>query len=291
MASILTDRAMLVSLRISRWTANKQDKTLSDKVADDNNADRDMITTRRRLVAKERLDVIREIGARARHHHYESTLPWLDDGARILPASKYFDYMAQQNAFIAEFNDAADSFVVDYPAILADAKLRLNGLFDAADYPSESEIRAKFDIRCNIVQIPSADDFRVSLGEAETERVRESIEQMLAEASNGAVLDVWHRVHERVARMVDRLRSYGTDSNGKVVGAFRDSLVENIRELCDLMPALNITNNNALEDMRQRLLDDLCQIDAPTLREDSTIREDIAKKAETILADITSIMS
>jgi len=291
MASILTDRAMLVSLSISRWTANKSDKNLSNQVAADHNADPDMLSTRRRLVAKARLDVIREIGARARHHHYECTLPWLDDGARILPAASYFDYMAKQNAFESEFNYAVEDFVIDYPMIVDQAKLSLNGLFNPADYPDSASIRKKFSMACTILALPSKDDFRVALGEQEQERVKEQIELRLADAANGAVADVWQRVHERVERMVERLRGYSVDANGKVQNAFRDSLVENIRELAtNIMPALNITNNNRLEDMRQRLLDDLCQIDAGTLREDSTVRDDIAAKAESILADIQSVM-
>jgi hypothetical protein len=76
-----------------------------------------------------------------------------------------------------------------------------------------------------------------------------------------------------------------------VHNAFRDSLVSNIRALSELLPKLNITNSNALEVMRQRLADELCSFDAPVLRDDPTIRNEIAANAEAILADIKEMMA
>jgi hypothetical protein len=84
---------------------------------------------------------------------------------------------------------------------------------------------------------------------------------------------------------------YEVDREGKIKGTFRDSLVGNIRTLADLLPKLNITQSNALDEMSQRLADELCSFDAPALREDPVIRTTIAENAEKILADIADIMS
>jgi hypothetical protein len=289
--TVVTEKAMLARLRISRWSASKHDKKITNEVAQKHGADPTMGRYSKRLVAKERLDAIGQIATRARHHHCENTLPWLDDGARILPAANYFDYMQQQNAFRADFEQAVEEFARDYPSVVDEAKRSLNRLFDPADYPDASQIRDKFTIAVDIDPMPEAEDFRVALSEDENARIREQIQGRLDDAVQGAVNDVWHRVHDVVAHMVERLRAYSVGADGKVQNTFRDSLVGNVRTLVDLLPKLNITNSNALEAMRQRLADELCAFDAPVLREDPRVRAEIAENAEAILAEIKDFMS
>jgi hypothetical protein len=282
---------MLARLRISRWSASKHDKKITADVAAQHAADPTMGRYTKRLVAKERLETIAQIATRARHHHYENTLPWLDDGARILPAANYFDYMQRQNALRAEFEQAVAEFAIAYPAVVDEAKASLNGLFDPADYPQPSDIRGKFTMQVDVDPMPTAEDFRVALSEDENSRIRESIQGRLDDAVQGAVSDVWHRVHEVVAKMVERLRAYQVDADGKVQNTFRDSLVGNVKSLVELLPKLNITGNNALEDMRHRLEAELCAFDAPTLREDANVRKEIADNADAILAEIKDYMA
>jgi hypothetical protein len=289
--TVVTEKAMLAKLKISRWAASKHDKKISADVAAQHGADPTMGRYSKRLVAKERLEEIAQIATRARHHHYEQTLPWLDEGSRILPAANYFDYMQRQNAFAADFEQAVTEFARAYPAVVDEARRSLNGLFDPNDYPPADQISAKFTMRVDVDPMPTAEDFRVALSEDENARIREGIQGRLDEAVQGAINDVWHRVHDVVAHMVERLRGYEVDSGGKAKGVFRDSLVGNIRTLSDLLPKLNITQSNALEDMRQRLVDELCSVDAPTLREDPVIRATIAENAEKILADIVDVMA
>jgi hypothetical protein len=289
--TVVTEKAMLAKLKISRWAASKHDKKISADVAAQHGADPTMGRYSKRLVAKERLETIAQIATRARHHHYENTLPWLDDGARILPAANYFDYMAQQNTFRAEFEQAVSAFEKEYPAVVDEARRALNGLFNEDDYPPPDRLRDKFAMQVDVDPMPTAEDFRVALSEDENARIRESIQGRLDDAVQGAINDVWHRVHDTVAKMVERLRAYEVDAEGKVHNAFRDSLVGNIRALSELLPKLNITNSDALEVMRQRLADELCSFDAPVLREDPTLRNEIAANAEAILADIKDLMA
>jgi hypothetical protein len=289
--TVVTEKAMLAKLKISRWSASKHDKKISADVAAQHGADPTMGRYSKRLIAKEHLDKIGQIATRARHHHYENTLPWLDDGARILPAANYFDYMQRQNALAAEFEQEVIEFAKGYPQMVDAARRSLNGLFDNEDYPDPSAIRDKFTMQIDVDPMPTAEDFRVALSEDENSRIREQIQERLDGAVQGAIVEVWHRVHDLVAHMVERLRIYEVDGEGKVKNTFRDSLVDNIREMVDLLPKLNITSNNALEVMRQRLADELCNIDAPVLRDDPLVRNAVASNAEAILAEIKDYMA
>lgn len=288
---LITEKAMLARLKISRWGASKHDKTISAEIAEQHQADPTMGRYSKRLVASDTLEIIRQIATRARHHHYEHTLPWLDDGARVLPAAMYFDYMAKQNALKAEFESAVADFVYNYPVILTAAQDKLGTLFDPADYPDKNQIAAKFSIVTDVDPMPTAEDFRVALSEDENARIRESIQVRLDEGVEGAMHEVWSRMFTTVGTMVERLRGYEVDADGKVQTTFRDSVVENMRELVELLPKLNITSSNQLEDMRHRLSDDLCQIDAKDLRTDEQAREKVANKAEAILAELSNVMA
>lgn len=291
MTTSVNDKAMLARLSISRWGASKHDKSISEQVAQQHQAKPEMGRYTKRLVAKETLEEIRQIATQARHHHYEHTLPWLDDGARILPAASYFDYMNEQNSLKAKFDHAVDDFARVYPQVVDDARLSLGGLFDHADYPDQSDISEKFSMEIDIVQLPSAEDFRVNISADEQEKIRSAIQERVDQGVEGAIKSVWDRVHDAAQRMMERLENYSVDTDGKVQGTFRDSLVGNIRDLVDVLPALNITNSNALEDMRNRLEQDLCQIDAQTLRDDPDARKKVAKAAAQIVEDINVVMA
>lgn len=288
---LITEKAMLARLKVSRWGASKHDKAITEHIAAQHNADPTMGRYSKRLIAKDRLEAIRKIAYDARHHYYEHTLPWLDDGARVLPAALYFDYMAKQNELKAQFETAVEEFVDNYPSILADAANSLGTLFDPADYPPDNDIRGKFSLETAVDPMPSAEDFRVSLSEDENARIREQIQGRLDQGVEGAMQDVYQRMFSAVSHMVERLRAYEIDENGKAQNTFRDSLVDNVRSLVELLPKLNITGSNQLEDMRHRLSDKLCQIDAWDLRQDEGQRNQVAASAEAILAEIQNVMA
>lgn len=278
----ITERAMLVSLNIQQWMGAKHDKKVSQEVAKTHNSDASMGRYRKMLVAKESLERLRQITSAARHEHYNRTLPWCDGGTRILSSTGYFDYAAKMREYQLEWDAAVAVFVDQYPTFVEAARARLNGLFNESDYPNPSKMLRKFSFAFNVLPMPVAEDFRVELGDIETARVRSEIEQSFNESLRVAMADVWERVHEVVARMAERLRSYSISKDG-VANPFRDSIVTNIRELLEMLPSLNITEDPKLEQFAMRISAELCKYDADELRENDGARERTAKAAEAIL--------
>lgn len=278
----ITERAMLVSLNIQQWMGAKHDKKISQEVARTHQSDVSMGRYQKLLVAKESLETMRKITSAARHEHYNRTLPWCDGGTRILSSVGYFDYAQKMREYQLEWDTAVAAFVAQYPQCVEDARLRLNGLFNESDYPNPSRMRGKFSFGFNVLPMPVAQDFRVQLGDVETARVRSEIEQSFNESLRVAMADVWERVHEVVARMAERLRAYAVTNDG-VANPFRDSIVTNIRELLEMLPALNITEDQKLTQFATRIGAELCKYDADELRENDGARESTAKAAEAIL--------
>ena len=134
-------------------------------------------------------------------------------------------------------------FIEDYDDYVDQARLDLGRLFRLEDYPGTEALQGKFAIRYRIVPVPDARHFMADLAQGETERVRRDIEQQVRGRLNDAQRDLYRRLGEAVERVGERLRE---DENGKPL-VFRDSLIENIRELVDVVPRLNIFADDDLD--------------------------------------------
>src|SRR5574343_976798 len=163
MSERLSEKALLVRLSISQWTARKHDKRVTAEVARNHNTAADVGRYNKRLVGDRAIKAVAKVANAARTDHYYHTLPWLDDGARILPSKNYIKYCEVMRSHKAEFDAVADQFSADYPQLREQAERDLNGLFDINDYPPTWEIRNKFGFELGFLPLPETTDFRVIL--------------------------------------------------------------------------------------------------------------------------------
>lgn len=282
MTTNITESAMLSRLSVSLWTARRHDKRLSDEVATNHGAQSDAGRYNKLLLSKDALAETSKIASAAREFHYTNTLPWMDDGYRILPAANFWHYGEKMRAYHADFDSAVAKFLDGYPSFKADARVRLNGMFREDDYPDEQRIRAKFDFDVGTMPLPQAADFRVSLNDGEVARIKSEIEQRTQAAIDGAVRDLWQRIRATVEHIAERLELYRV-SGGKVENPFRDSLIENARELVGLLPRLNVTGDPDLDRITREIDMKLCALDPQTLRESDVLRGKVAQDANAIL--------
>lgn len=270
----INQKAMLVYLNISFWTARKYDKRISREIEDQYNAD-EAGRYNKILIAKEHLANIQKIISAARTFHYENTLPWTDNGGRLLPAANYFNYINSIRIFKDDFEREVNNFLVVYPSLKDEARQRLNGMFNEEDYPDPATLETKFDFKNNILPMPAADDFRVELMESEVESIRSSIKEQIEASTEAANHELWQRIFKVVNHMAERL----SDPDNK----FKNSLVRNITDLCDLLPKLNITDDPRLNDAVKEIKAKLTANDSQTLRDNDTVRSKTAAEAQKIL--------
>lgn len=275
MTQDLTTKAMLVKLSISQWTAKKHDKNATATV-ETHYAAHEAGRFNKVLVAQEAIKAVGKTANAARTFHYENTLPWTDEGYRILPATNFDKYSTEMRTLRADFDKAVEVFIADYPSLVSDARIRLNGLFNEADYPDTSNIHKKFSFGTEINPLPMGSDFRVSLNSQETDRIRSEIEARTQAGLEAAHNDLYRRLADVVKHMAEKLSD--TDA------IFRDSLVENVCDLVNLIPKLDITGDSQLEKLRKEAEEKLCRIPPDMLREDKATRLDTAKNAESILS-------
>jgi hypothetical protein len=288
----LSTRAMLASVTVRQWTARKFDKRVSEAVNASHGAAMDAGRYNKRLIASDALASIQRITGEARQAHYHFTLPWADTGARLLPASTYLPFAARMRALRNDFEAAVSAFVAGYPDYIAEARTRLNGMFDPADYPDAADVGARFGFEVAISPVPAAGDFRVALSEDQAEAIRADIERRAHDATQAAIRAAYERVSETVGHMARKLAEYRpATATEKAQGIFRDSLVENVRELAGILPHLNVTGDPDLAALADRIASSLTTHDAETLRESDATRARIASEAQAIADHVGAFLA
>ena len=266
---------MLVFLTISQWTARKHDKRASQDIAQKYEVSGEAGRYNKLLIAKEELKEIQKIANKARIFHYENTLPWSDDGNRILTAANYFTYSSELQKLKAQFEVHVSEFCQEYQTLVSNQVKRLNGLYDLDDYPDQSMIRNKFDFNIVITPLPDSNDFRVNMQEEEIARIQQEISEREKQLLARAMKECWSRLYEVVKHMSEKLNDKES--------TFRDSLVGNLISLVQLLPKLNIANDQELESMRRQTETRLTQATPDELRNSRHTRKKVAQEASSIL--------
>ena len=278
----LNDRALLVSLSISQWTARKLDKKATRDVATANRASTSAGRYNKSLLPlNDLLAHVHQKTGIIREKFAKNTLPWGIDGTRILPSANYLQFMTDFRKEKGEWNSLVGMFTDSYDDLVDEAQRWLGDLYNEADYPSKDKIIEKFSVDMGIFPVPT-NDFRVSLANDELARLQEDLEQRMVSVQQEAMSDCWHRLHKHVQHMADKL------SDPK--GIFRDSMLDNAQETCDLLSRLNIADDPNLEAMRRAVEDKLINHHPDSLRNDPDLRQDTADEARKIMDAMSVFM-
>ena len=285
-APSISTAAMLVELSISTWTGRKLDKTVSNEVTANKHAQKGTANVNKKILGDcAELDAVQKFAANVRNCHYALTLPWSDTGLRLLTTANYFTYQSQLTALQAEFSALVDKFLAAYGWEVGQAQVRLGNLFNANDYPSTDKLRDKFKFNISYMPVPSAGDFRLDINNEANRQLAEHYNNYYQAQLNNAMNDVWQRAHSALSKMSERL-DYADHQTKKI---FRDSLVDNVMEVVDLMGSCNITNDTHMSAVKSKLTDALLGVTPDALREDEYLRLDTKKKIDAAIAALPSL--
>jgi hypothetical protein len=173
-----------------------------------------------------------------RAHFYDKTLPWKDNGDRLLTRLMFRDFIEEHERLVGEFKDAVEQFVTTgYPQAREKAEFRMGELFNANDYPAPDSLRRRFYINMDIDAVTEAGDFRVEMdaGSSTGPRVDGAGDARAARPRHARRLGAAREVVGHFAKKM------GSDD------IFRDATVRNIEELVDLLPGLNVLDDPDLK--------------------------------------------
>lgn len=277
----LNDRALLVQLSIRQWTARKYDKKVTSEVASNHGTTTAAGRYNKSLLPmNDLLDRVHKKTTYIRTKFYENTLPWGMEGTMLLPTSNYLQFINEFRKEKSEWQYLVNDFVYNYDQLRLDAKRLLGSLYDDADYPDQTVLIDKFGIDMAVFPVP-ATDFRVSIASDELTRIQQDVERRITDAQTTAMKEVWGRLYDRVKHMAERL------ADPKAL--FRDTMVENTKELCALLPRLNFMDDPNLEALRQQVEGSLLK-HPEALRNDPDLRRDTAAEAKAIMDKMSVFM-
>jgi hypothetical protein len=272
---------MLVELSISSWTARKLDKKVSEEV-DTSKATKTRAGNYHKnlLAGSQALDAVVKYGNNVRLWHHKQTLPWSDSGSRIITMENFLGYKTQLSECESNYNRLVNNFLVSYPTLISAAAFQLGDLFNRDEYPEADVVAKKFKFSYVFSPLPNAGDFRVDIGEQAAKELVEQYENTFNARVQGAMQDMWERVHDCLTHMSDRLSD--ADAEGSRKG-FHKTLLSNASELIDLLQKLNITKDPKLEEIRRNLSSAILGVEIDDLKKSDAVRKDVKAQVDEIL--------
>ena len=280
-APSIASSAVLIDLSISCWTGRKLDKRASNDVTAQNNAAKGVANVHKKLLGDcAELDAVQKFTANARNVHYACTMPWSDTGLRLLPTTQYFKYHQEMTALQSEYQRLVQAFLDAYAWEIQNAQLKLGALFNPDEYPTADSLISKFRFKMNYMPLPDAGDWRVDISNEAKDTLTTQYASFYETQLKEAMGDVWRRAHDAVSKMSERL-DYGTDANA-TKKVFRDTLVDNMHAVIELMGACNVTNDPQMSDAQRKLELALDGVTPDALREDAYLRVQTKQRVDEV---------
>ena len=282
----LHDKAILVSLSTPRLGLNRREDDDAAAVARLHGADsKAFAVTKRLLQGNPAFDAIRKYDGQLGDWNRKQTRPWNDDGTRLLPTLQYDTYMAHMRAARAEREALVRDFLTGFDGFVQNDRARLGNAFRPSDYPDRCTVRERFSFALAVTPVPDGKDFRISVSKADMLAMQANVDERLRQAEEKARVDLFHRLAGPLCDMADKLGS-GKDLTLRTT----NPLVENLKEILDLIPRLNITGDAKIEDFRRMALEKLANITPETLKDNDLVRSVAARKAQEILDGMADFM-
>lgn len=279
----IANNCMVLNLHLGIWTGQRLDRDATSQLTRDAGADSDAARVNKHLISKQSMKDVNAAANSIRTHFYTNTLPWKDNGDRVIKRGGFTKFIEEHERLVAEFHNQVKVFANDkYAVELERSGFRMGDLFKAEDYPTPREVLRKFHVTLAIDPVTTFSDFRVDLDEKNAAKVQASMEQ----AANDRIMKAMSSVWERVLTVVD---NYVTRT--KAGTGIRIELVDNLREIVDLLPELNIIDDPRLDGIRSMISDRLASHEAVDLRTDDSVRAQAAKDAEDIRERMRGFMT
>lgn len=282
---MLNETCTKVRVTMKKWSALKSDKALREQLAESKGAEQGWMLVQKALIDRNIIKRIAKQDGHIRNNIIQVfCLPWGQDGDAsgdgwwLLPNRAAQTFLETMESARKDRERLIDELVRDYEKHKAQAMVRLGAAFNRDDYPTAEAVKSKFRLEVEVEPLPSAGDLRLDLTREWSDRLVSETKQREAERTLRAVRSVAERVMETAGHLSQRLSKY--DPNNPNAAPFRDSTVEAVKELADILPLLNITNDPALVLARQRLIDATDGVTPDALREDDALRQKVAKSAD-----------
>ena len=286
----ISSAAMIVDFNASVWTARKKDRKASEDVTDANHADKGVANVSKNLLGNcAELDAVQKFAANVRNMHYSMTMPWSDNGSRLLTTAQYFKYHEAMTDLQQEFYRLVEEFLQVYEWMIIKAQDKLGDMFNRDEYPTRAGLESKFAFRMAYIPLPDSGDFRIDIGNEGMVQIQTQYEAQYAAQIKGAMNDVWKRLHDNLTTLV---RQLDVNEEGKGNRLF-DTVFDGALALTDMLRTCNVTGDSQMEAMRLKLEQAFTKNNQPVnlhqIKNSPTLRANTQEKLTAAIAALPSL--
>lgn len=268
------NRLMLTAVTIRKYEARKQDKAVTAEVNESKHARSGAARVNKDLFTKEAMAKVNEAASAARLVHYKYTMPWSDEGYRILTTELYQDFLTNIAVCRQNFLVAAAEFIRNYESHKEEARIHLGNMWDANDYLPAADLINKFSFDVKLMPLPQATDFRVDIADEEIKMIQADIEQRVTASLADGLKAPIEKLFKAVTAMSEKL----SDPEAQ----FQYTLIENVRDIAALLPRFNFLNDPHIN----QLASDASQLtaySADQLRTNPSARQHVVTHANALI--------
>lgn len=306
----ISSSALLVYVSVSSWAGKIEAKTVSEEVSQQHNAENGVTQTFKKLFGKrdKHLFAIQQHITATRTLFKKSTLPWSDNGQRLVTTKAYFNLMKEMTGMRDKFWELVEDFLVEYNNKIIDMQARMGSLFNIDEYPTVDELRKNYDFKLEDTPLMPVGDWRLDINTDALQSAKDRYADMYSTKVEAAMLDIWKRLYEPLANMSERLdyedtgemeeyytKPTAANPNGvlrtrkKDVKIFGGNLVSNITDMVDVLRVSNVTNSPRMNDMADRLENALLGVTVEGLRDNDKQRKQAKADIDAAIAALPTL--
>jgi hypothetical protein len=289
----LASSAVLVSIDTHVWSATKQDRGISNDVADSKRANRNAGKYVKNLLADHpKHKAIVNYRQTIYNWTKRRTYRW-NDANDLLPSIDVPKFKQEFGEHQATFDKLVDDFIASYSSIVSDMAFKAGDMFNRSDYPAVDELQAKFGVHLYVSEVPMS-DFRCGIASDIADDLFETYSRQAENIVTEVVLAQKTRFIEVMQSIshccgVDEL---GVDDNtGETKIRKRkiyDTTIQKALEMCETFKGFNLSADPDLELARASLERALADVDAKSIRESDAVRSSVKEDVDSILSKFSS---
>ena len=298
----LNEKAVLISVSTKSWRATIKNKQATCDLAADKGTTEEWVNVTQRIVPKAVVQEPQRIAAACKNYlrgdspgafdgeYLRGGLPLWDKNVHILPNGLSEKLLRNLGAFQEQFNEAVENVRKVLPNALRQAAIENPELAPQIAVPDVDYIcEEKYGLDWELNIMPSSNDIRIDSSKEFAAEVKRSIE----EKANRKLKEVTDHTVKAVIKVASHLakscEDYDPEQKGK--SPFRDSAINQVRELIPVIRGLNINSDAAIDRAATDLLAAVGNKSADELRKDDDSRKSVATKARQVASNLDQLFN
>lgn len=275
-------RNCIVKLVVSAYNGNKKDNKLTQEAIQEHGVKGKRLSMRKYILTGDELNSVITAVQSTRNHLNSKSLPWENEGERIIPATQVIDLKSEIEERIRDIMTKVDALIIALPDIIERDRMNLKDTFNLADYPTADELRKKFAARIEIR--PVAVNFIVEGIEASHQKlIQQDIENQISSTLKDTKVyqlkELSHSISHLAGKLADKDK------------AFKGSSIENILDSAANIKNLILDHDPKMIEIADTINKDFNSLNPDTLRENLTVRKETCDLAQKRIKEIESAMA